>query len=47
VTLHDDLTVACGQGAVRLVKVQRAGGKAMDAASLLKGFAVPAGTQLV
>ena len=47
VTLHDDLTVACGQGAVRLLKVQRAGGKAMDAAALLKGFAVPAGTQLV
>ena len=47
VTLHDDLTVACGQGAIRLVKVQRAGGKAMDAAALLKGFAVPAGAQLV
>ena len=46
VTLHDDLTVACGEGAIRLLKVQRAGGKAMDAASLLKGFAVPAGTQL-
>ena len=46
VTLHDDLTVACGQGAIRLVKVQRAGGKAMDAAMLLQGFAVPAGTQL-
>jgi methionyl-tRNA formyltransferase len=46
VTLHDDLTVACGQGAVRLLKVQRAGGKAMDAAALLQGFAVPAGTQL-
>jgi methionyl-tRNA formyltransferase len=47
VTLHDDLTVACGDGAVKLLKVQRAGGKAMDAAALLKGFVVPAGTQLV
>ena len=47
VTLHDDLTVACGEGAIKLVKVQRAGGKAMDAASLLAGFGVPAGTQLV
>lgn len=47
VTLRDDLTVACGQGAIKLLKVQRAGGKAMGAASLLTGFAVPAGTQLV
>jgi methionyl-tRNA formyltransferase len=46
-TLDDALTVACGHGAVKLLKVQRAGGKAMDAAALLKGFAVPAGTQLV
>ena len=47
VALDDGLIVACGAGAVRLRKVQRAGGKAMDAAALLKGFAVPAGTQLV
>jgi methionyl-tRNA formyltransferase len=47
VTLDDALTVACGEGAVRLRKVQRAGGKAMEAEALLKGFAVPAGTQLV
>jgi methionyl-tRNA formyltransferase len=46
VTLHDDLTVACGEGALKLLKVQRAGGKAMEAAELLKGFPVPAGTQL-
>ncbi|HMH64648.1 MAG TPA: methionyl-tRNA formyltransferase [Rhizomicrobium sp.] len=47
VTLDDTLTVACGEGAVKLRKVQRAGGKAMEAEALLKGFAVPAGTQLV
>jgi len=47
ITLDDALTVACGDGAVRLRKVQRAGGKAMDADALLKGFAVPAGTHLV
>jgi methionyl-tRNA formyltransferase len=47
ITLGADLTVACGDGAVKLRKVQRAGGKAMDAEALLKGFAVPAGTQLV
>ncbi|MBA2589446.1 MAG: methionyl-tRNA formyltransferase [Alphaproteobacteria bacterium] len=47
ITLDDALTVACGDGAVRLRKVQRAGGKAMEADALLKGFAVPRGTQLV
>src|SRR4051812_8222223 len=46
IALDDDLTIACGDGAVTLRKVQRAGGKAMDAAALLKGFAVPRGTQL-
>jgi methionyl-tRNA formyltransferase len=47
VTLDDALTVACGDGAVKLLKVQRAGGKAMDADALLKGFAVPRGTRLI
>jgi methionyl-tRNA formyltransferase len=46
IALDDGLTIACGDGAVTLRKVQRAGGKAMDAAALLKGFAVPRGTQL-
>jgi methionyl-tRNA formyltransferase len=40
-----DLSVACGEGALRLVRVQRAGGKAMDAGELLKGFALPPGTR--
>jgi methionyl-tRNA formyltransferase len=39
-----DLTIACGEGALRLLKVQRAGGKPMDAMELLKGFALPPGT---
>lgn len=39
-----DLTVACGQGALRLKKVQRAGGKVMAAEDLLKGFALLKGT---
>jgi methionyl-tRNA formyltransferase len=43
--ISDDLTVACGQGALRLLKVQRAGGKAMAAEELLKGFALPKGTR--
>ena len=46
ITLDDALTVACGDGAVRLSKVQRAGARAMDADAALKGFAVPRGTQL-
>jgi len=46
IVLDDALTVACGEGALRLVKVQRAGGKVMDAAVFLKGFAVPRGTRM-
>jgi methionyl-tRNA formyltransferase len=44
--LDDELTVACGDGALRLIKVQRAGKSAMSAAELLKGFALLRGTQL-
>ena len=43
--IGDDLTIACGEGALRLVKVQRAGGKAMAAQELLKGFALPKGVR--
>ncbi|MDP3552140.1 MAG: methionyl-tRNA formyltransferase [Novosphingobium sp.] len=45
-TLDDALTIACGQGAIRPVLVQRAGRPAMDAASLLRGRAIVAGTRL-
>lgn len=45
-TLDDALAVACGSGAVRLLTVQRAGGKPMDAETLLRGSAVPADTTL-
>jgi methionyl-tRNA formyltransferase len=43
--ISGDLTVACGDGALRLVRVQRAGGKVMEAAELLKGFALAPGTR--
>ncbi|MGZ5928311.1 MAG: methionyl-tRNA formyltransferase [Rhizomicrobium sp.] len=43
--VSDDLAIACGDGALRLLKVQRAGGKAMAADELLKGFALPKGTR--
>ena len=42
--IGDGLVIACGAGALRLLKVQRAGGKVMAADELLKGFALPAGT---
>jgi methionyl-tRNA formyltransferase len=45
-TLDDRLLVACGEGALRLARVQPAGGKAMDAAAFLRGRPVPAGTRL-
>lgn len=45
--LDDTLLVACGEGAYRLTKVQRAGKGAVDADAFLRGKAVPAGTRLV
>ena len=46
VTLDDRLTVGCGRGALRLLRVQRPGRAAMDAAAFLRGHPVPAGTRL-
>ena len=43
--LDDHLTVACGQGAVRIVELQRAGRQAMKADEFLRGSAVAAGTR--
>jgi methionyl-tRNA formyltransferase len=39
-------TVACGDGAVRLLELQRAGGKAMSADEFLRGQPIAAGTRL-
>jgi methionyl-tRNA formyltransferase len=44
--LDDRLTVACGEGALRLTKVQRAGGKPMAADAFLRGFHLPVGARL-
>lgn len=44
--LDDALTVACGEGALRLRTVQRAGKAPMEADAFLRGRAVPAGTML-
>ncbi|MDD2876382.1 MAG: methionyl-tRNA formyltransferase [Acidiphilium sp.] len=46
VVLDDQLTVACGQAALRLTRVKRAGGAAMDSAAFLRGHPVPPGTRL-
>jgi methionyl-tRNA formyltransferase len=40
------LTVACGQGAVELVELQRAGKRPMAAAEFLRGFPLPPGVRL-
>jgi methionyl-tRNA formyltransferase len=39
--LDDDLTVACGQGAVRLLQLQRAGRQPMPAGEFLRGTPIP------
>ena len=44
--LDDQLTIACGFGALRPTLVQRAGRPVMDTASLLRGKPVSAGTVL-
>jgi methionyl-tRNA formyltransferase len=44
--LDDHLLVACGEGALRPTRLQRAGRGAMETAALLRGFAIPAGTVL-
>jgi methionyl-tRNA formyltransferase len=44
--LDDGLRVACGTGALRITRLQRAGKAAQDAESFLRGRLVAAGTQL-
>jgi methionyl-tRNA formyltransferase len=46
VRADDRLVVACGDGTVELVKLQRAGKGAQDAASFLRGFSLAAGERL-
>ncbi|MBY5404956.1 methionyl-tRNA formyltransferase [Rhizobium leguminosarum] len=44
--LTDDLVVACASGAVRLTRLQKAGGKPLAAADFLRGTPLAAGTRL-
>ncbi|MGA8610744.1 MAG: methionyl-tRNA formyltransferase [Xanthobacteraceae bacterium] len=45
--LDDDLTIACGSGSVRLVEVQRAGGKPMRADEFLRGMLIMPASVLI
>jgi methionyl-tRNA formyltransferase len=44
--LDEHLTIACGAGAIRLTRLQRAGKAAMDAGAFLRGKAIAAGVVL-
>jgi methionyl-tRNA formyltransferase len=44
--LDDALLIACGEGAVRLLKVQREGRAPLDAEAFLRGTTVPQGARL-
>ncbi|MDM7944962.1 MAG: methionyl-tRNA formyltransferase [Oceanibaculum nanhaiense] len=44
--LDNALAVACGEGALRLLRVQRPGKAAMEAEALLRGYPLPKGTVL-
>ena len=46
VVLDDLLTIACSDAAIRPTLLQRAGRGVMTAGELLRGFTIPAGTQL-
>jgi methionyl-tRNA formyltransferase len=44
--LDDRLTVACGEGAIRIRELQRAGGKPMKAEEFLRGTPIKAGARV-
>jgi methionyl-tRNA formyltransferase len=43
--LDDRLTIACGTGAIRLLRLQREGKGVMEAGEFLRGFPIPSGTE--
>jgi methionyl-tRNA formyltransferase len=45
-TVLADLTVACGEGALNIASIQRAGKAAMSAADFLRGYSIAPGTVL-
>jgi len=44
---HDALVVACGEGQLSLTELQRAGGRRMPAAALLRGWTPPPGARFL
>ena len=44
--LDDALTVACGEGAVQILRLQRAGRAAQDADAFLRGMPLPPGARI-
>jgi methionyl-tRNA formyltransferase len=44
--LDAHLTIACGDGAVRILELQRAGGRPMKVEEFLRGAPVAPGTRL-
>jgi methionyl-tRNA formyltransferase len=44
--IDDQMAIACGEGAIRPILVQRAGRGVMTSEELLRGFSIPAGTRL-
>ena len=44
--LDERLTIACGDGAVRIVELQKAGGRPMKVEEFLRGTPVRSGTVL-
>ncbi len=44
--LDDQLTIACGQGSLRLLHLQRPGKRVLDTATFLRGMPIPPMTQL-
>lgn len=44
--LDDNLTIACGDGAIRILELQRAGKQPMKADEFLRGTPLTAGTLL-
>ena len=44
--LDDEGTVACAEGAVKLLQVQRAGGRPVSGAEFLRGARLSAGQKL-
>ncbi|MGI9485286.1 MAG: methionyl-tRNA formyltransferase [Geminicoccaceae bacterium] len=45
--LDDELRIACSEGVLRITKLQKAGGKPMNARDFLRGHPVPPGTRFV